>query len=402
MEGPGRGTARPGLEHRYPDLVGCHGLRTIGDALTLYAQLQQQEAAWAQLPEGERRTRLAVDRQWRQHTEGRLQPRTPAARDLCGWGQKLRLSSRLQQLLQDIPSEWRAAAEAFRSNREQGGEGEAPTERDALLVLLPRLGWQVPGMGRLGKMGLRRLTVRLATVLQLTEVAAARSEQHAAFVEAALEAPLHPPAKEAALKHLQGALNRLWGVRWENQRKETFWRLTVDGVPLLGNSHIRGLAPEVCGCGGFGGPEDLGRHPRQHHFWECPVARAVVGSVQEGWPAGEGIRREQMWLVRAPSGAQQCVWEVVALAALEAMEVGRQFMHARMRELRGSAAVPQWQSLASQASRRAVASMWAHLRAFAALGVPRTGWDGVDADHPWLRVVDGRLMCNWPDAHNTN
>ena len=109
-----------------------------------------------------------------------------------------------------------------------------------------------------------------------------------------------------------------------------------------------------------------------------------------------------MWLASAPSGVQQCVWEVVALAALEAMEVGRQFMHARMRELRGSAAVPQWQSLVSQASRRAVACMWAHLRAFASLGLPRTGWDEVGTAHPWLRVVDGGLLCTWPEALNTN
>ncbi len=42
-------------------------------------------------------------------------------------------------------------------------------------------------------------------------------------------------------------------------------------------------------------------------------------------------------------------------------------------EPKGSAAVPHRQSLPLQASRRAVASMWAHLRAFANLGVPRTG-----------------------------
>ncbi len=331
-----------------------------------------------------------------------MQPQTPVARGLCGWAQKQLLRSRLEQLLLDIPSDWKGAAEAFRSSQEQGGEGEAPTERDALLVLLPSLGWQVPGMGSLGKTGLRRLTVRLATVLQLTEVAAARSEQRAAFVKAALEAPLHPPAKEAGLKHVQGALNRMWGIRWENQRKETFWRLTVDGVPLLGNSHIRGQAPEVCGCGGFGGPDYWGRQPRRHHFWDCPVARAVVESMQDGWPAGEGIRREHVWLASAPSGVQQCVWEVVALAALEAMEVGRQCMHARMRDLRGSTAAPQWQAMVSQAPRRAVACMWAHLRAFASLGVPRTGWDEVGADHPWLRVTDGRLLCTWPEAPNSD
>ncbi len=56
---------------------------------------------------------------------------------------------------------------------------------------------------------------------------------------------------------------------------------------------------------------------------------------------------------------------MVALAALEAMVVGRRMVHARMQELKGSIAVPQWQSLAPQASRRAGACVRAHLRAFA-------------------------------------
>ncbi len=111
---------------------------------------------------------------------------------------------------------------------------------------------------------------------------------------------LHPPAKEAALKHLHGTLNSLWGIQWEHQPKDPFWRPSVNGVPLLGNSHIRGQAPEVCGCGGVGGTQDWGRQARQHLFWDCLVARAVVESVQDGWPAGEGIRKEQVWLIGAP------------------------------------------------------------------------------------------------------
>ena len=36
-------------------------------------------------------------------------------------------------------------------------------------------------------------------------------------------------------------LRRLWPtVRWENTHKEALWRLAVDGIPLLGNSHMRG------------------------------------------------------------------------------------------------------------------------------------------------------------------
>lgn len=60
-------------------------------------------------------------------------------------------------------------------------------------------------------------------------------------------------------------------------------------------------------------------------------------------------------------------------------------------KLRDSAAVPHWQSLVPQASRRAVAYMWAHLRALAKLGVPHTGWHGVSTYSPprphWPWVV---------------
>ncbi len=74
-------------------------------------------------------------------------PKTPSARDLCGWGQEQRLLSRPEQLLQDNPLESKGAAGALKSCQVQGGAGEAPTERDTLLVLLPRLGWQAPGLG---------------------------------------------------------------------------------------------------------------------------------------------------------------------------------------------------------------------------------------------------------------
>ncbi len=82
--------------------------------------------------------------------------------------------------------------------------------------------------------------------------------------------------------------------------------------------------------------------------------------------------------------------------------------YVQVRELRGSAAVPQWQSLVSQASRRAVACMWASVGAPAGVcktwcatrGVGRERHSPEGTAHPWLRVVDGRLLCTWPEAPN--
>ncbi len=39
---------------------------------------------------------------------------------------------------------------------------------------------------------------------------------------------------------------------------------------------------------------------------------------------------------------------------------------------------------------------------FAQLGVPRKGWDGVDATHPILAVVNGELLCALPQALELN
>jgi hypothetical protein len=45
-------------------------------------------------------------------------------------------------------------------------------------------------------------------------------------------------------------LKRLWtDTKWENASKEASWRLSVDGITLLGNSHVRYAAAAWRGCG---------------------------------------------------------------------------------------------------------------------------------------------------------
>ena len=103
------------------------------------------------------------------------------------------------------------------------------------------------------------------------------------------------PVPPADLTALQQVFRRLWSeVKWEPSLKEGWWRLTVDGIPLLGNSHIRGVAAAPCGCGAPGGVVS----PRLHHFWFCPVAQAVVDQIETR--LGVGVTRAQVWLVQAP------------------------------------------------------------------------------------------------------
>lgn len=67
---------------------------------------------------------------------------------------------------------------------------------------------------------------------------------------------------------------------------------------------------------------------RHHVFWECPVARAVQRVVCRCMP-GVLVHCSHVWLCVSPSPrVLQQVWDVVCLAALSAMELGRRTMWA--------------------------------------------------------------------------
>ena len=84
------------------------------------------------------------------------------------------------------------------------------------------------------------------------------------------------------------------------------------------------------------------------------------------------------------------MWDVVALSALSAMEQARRSGAAsRRRGLEATAVLP-------QVMERAVMEFWANLEGFAPLGVPKRWWGGVGPGHPFLRVVEGRLVCARP------
>ena len=176
-------------------------------------------------------------------------------------------------------------------------------------------------------------------------------------------------------------LARLWRIRWENAQKEVLWRLAVDGVPVLGNSHVRGAAPKPCACG-----QPVSPTPRAHHFWECSVAQAVVSTVAAA--AGVQLGRAALWLVQCPDGLCSVVWDVVCLAALSAMECGRRSAVARVQD-QPLAAVLQ------RASARAVTDFWGRLASFVALRKAPDSWADVPVDHPFVgRTAAGRLRLN--------
>lgn len=380
---PGTGGPRPGLETRHTRLAACTALRTIGDAVRV-------GRAVIAAPQGA---------EWDTWVQTHLAPRGETA---FRRGPTL---GAIRSLLADISADWRAAAAAVLDHPERAvGLDEEETLRARIVE---RVGWR---LGDTVCIKLGKLTVRLATQLQEQMQAAGerRARLHTAYEK---EARTQPPtgtgtaaAVAAAADEAASAscvptlLQRLWPIKWEKENKETLWRLTVDGVPLPGNTHLCNSAPERCGCGGFGGPGHHSASPREHHFWECPVAQAVVQQIAAHVPGP--ITRAQVWLAEAPQGMQQCVWDIISLAALTAMERARVGLRAATRNVPApqATAQPGTPSPVEVAKARAVLEFWQRLRGFAEMGVPRHNWDGVGPDHPILAVTEGRLQCAQPAA----
>ncbi len=150
--------------------------------------------------------------------------------------------------------------------------------------------------------------------------------------------PNPPAALAAETSRFRTTIPRIWSeVRWENENKETLWRLAVDGLPLPSNTHLARMPPEPCGCGIYGGAAGRPSSPRLHHFWECPVARAVREQIEwhlQAAPAAVAsgrMLRQHLWHAQPPPGCEQVAWNVIALAALSAMDIGRCCLRAAKR-----------------------------------------------------------------------
>jgi hypothetical protein len=241
----------------------------------------------------------------------------------------------------------------------------------------------------------------------------------------------------------------VWRLDWDNRRRETLWRLSVNGVAGAGGHGIAMQGP--CKCGWAGPPAGPAACDewRAHHFWACPVAAAVVAELQSALPARcPPLTCAEVWLLRAPPGMHPGVWGVVCAAALEAMERGRRalwalgqsrldssqtlitsfFLRKPPGPSAGAAAWPAAQAPApplpalgpgagaaaaraaaaatarvvGQAQRRAAAWVWCILQDFAflqggaAAGAP-AAWHGVPSAHPFLAPDgQGRLQRRLP------
>lgn len=136
-----------------------------------------------------------------------------------------------------------------------------------------------------------------------------------------------PPLQrvQQVVKQLLRAVKRLWKLPWDNSYKEVYWKLLLDG--LATSLRLRQVEQHcVCGAACPG---------RYHHFWQCPVAHAVVAAIiaelPTSWvhvtPGVPVVTLANIWFMEAPrAGAHRLhngVWSVVCLAAIVAMDVGR-------------------------------------------------------------------------------
>jgi hypothetical protein len=127
--------------------------------------------------------------------------------------------------------------------------------------------------------------------------------------------------------------------------------------------------------------------PRRHHFWDCEIAQAVRHELVSTAHLA-ALCRDRLWLVDCPPGVRQPVWDIVCLAALSAMERGRQYAKARR-----LLALPPAVTAAAVAA--AVADFWGRLADFVALGKAPRGWTDVPVDHPFMgRTAAGFMVLN--------
>jgi hypothetical protein len=242
-------------------------------------------------------------------------------------------------------------------------------------MLQRRLGWGEAGVAVLD------LDVHSATDLQLLPVRRERGARLREFYAEAGGSVAGVPAAEQEDAVVRW-LSTVWALRWDNHRKEDVFRLALNAFLSIQLARLTGAS---CACGAVG-------QGREHSFWTCPIAEAVVEAVQRQLPSGVALQREHFWLGRLPAcpALNRGVWELVAVAAVSAMAAGRRLLTAWERGS-GNPPPPLRAELRVRvAARRAVLSFWAALQDFVSVQRGPKQWVlGVPLSHPFLqRCVD--------------
>ena len=450
----------------YSDMIGFPGLHTLGDLLVLLRTLSKLNRR--PLPEPDPyQPFLESRRKIRQHAlftalfgatpkpwiSPQLDPLfnnwSPGPGP--GYGPDAsELFRMVNSLWEAIPHAWRTAAfqstPTARNTREKTlvpGPPDWHASEAAIRLILNRLGWR-RGDQRVYLMGSNTaeesqaslpLSVRSGTQLLMGPTLSLRQAARSHFVKRALSedatAQVTASDVDTTTAQLKRSMQSLWKLPWENERKETFWRLSVNGVRAAGGHGIVPSGP--CACGWVGPPPEDEQPSRAmqlqaHVFWSCPVAtavRATLRSTLSQQPAAP-LPCSAVWLLQAPPHTHDGVWAVVCATAVEAMEFGRRYLWALARgQEEAEETLDPTQSLITaffpvitpsptatddltsarirRASHRAVAQFWCLLLDFVALNSVPKGWGAVPPDHPFIGVQQAEgekatLQLNLPPS----
>lgn len=252
-----------------------------------------------------------------------------------------------------------------------------PFGEAALAALLPRLGWSPPDSP---VVTLGSFSVRHGTQLHLIctpipglggSVHAARQVVFSSYCALALQRPASDPAVAAAVPPLIALLERLWRLRWSNRHKETFWRLIYNGLPTAARMH----KPTPCACG----------HPspcRSHHFWDCPIAKALLADISTQLPGAPPQSQAVLWLALPPATCHPEVWDVVCLAAVAALDSARRRMVLQLHNGFSIPGAPEW---TEPLSTHAIAHFWRLLADFCGAEAAPPAWrEHLSGSHPFI------------------
>lgn len=368
------GVAKGGLELDFPDLALVPAFTTVGMAVQCRQVLTYIAPHYA--------AGVVLAPQF--VTQYNTWYRTHVARALWRIDRYLELPLRLQMardavrtidaLVARLPPAWVAAVTAH-------GTAAAPPATEALQALASALGWRIG----LATVPLLRLTVKVATHLQLGPQREALRHKHDAF--AALAWPDGDPVTRSAT--VTAVFPRLWRLRWENRHKEPYWRLAqcgFAGFPMQQN-YVEMGTPGMCPCG-----NSLAPGPQVHHFWKCPAIADLRSAITEC--ADVVCELHHVWLTVPPVGMHPLVWDVVCLAAIAAMELGRQrlYRHRARDDPRVVSA-----DMLRRIQAEVVADFWGRLGSFARAGITPRNWGDVPRDHCFLASsANGGVVFSGP------
>jgi hypothetical protein len=345
---------RQGLEHSFPRLAEMGTINTVRDAL-----------------EASREVSAATSQQVYQQVWQYWLRSSPLYAD---WQHA---AAELAALVNAIPESWKTPVQSATPAQLLHTPSPETVWNEQLA---PRLGWRRAN-GR--TVSLHKVTVKLLTEMQLAASGQARAAKQATFLGMAC---LNlPPLQQARHDELLRLLQAAWTLKWDNHRKEVLWRLMLDALPTAERMH---QSQQACACG-------VVCPGRLHHYWECPVAQAVVAVLQDQLHLS-GVQvalcRAHVWLARSPCTVVHAgVWLVVALAALLGMDKGRKLLYGWSQRMAQQPPLPQQQFLQQHqqhvllASKLAVATFWDMLCDFVGVNDCRPEWEGrVGAAHPFL------------------